>query len=303
MRRGLALGGGGAKGCAQARVIKELYAAGNRYDFITGVSVGSANGLATLVSLLKKNWGYLKNTWYQIEDKSFVFQSPVKNKLGLALSVIPGLSRMVSTKSIYTTDPLQRLTSDIWEKHGRSILAHPELPYLMVGVVDLLDGQYKIIPQTSPSFDKYILASMSIPIVFEPVIHDTKFMVDGGLTTVNPLNALIDAGCNEIDVILCSPMSQTITSISRLKNTKDIAVRCLDILLHNNFVRDIKNIVQLNDHPKYKSIKVRVFAPNSQYMDTMDFSLEKIQLGWNQHYKQVLHNPVTLTNVWPDSWR
>ncbi len=62
-----------------------------------------------------------------------------------------------------------------------------------LSVTDILIPDWKII--SSGDLKKYILASMSIPVVFEPMHVDGRYLVDGGVMNNLPVEPLIENDC------------------------------------------------------------------------------------------------------------
>jgi hypothetical protein len=99
---------------------------------------------------------------------------------------------------------------------------------------------------------------------------------------MTPLKALIEAGATDIDVFLASPLKAKAMSAADNEGGTEVtgisvALRSLDLLTHELFVRDIKDCLRCNRlvaaglEPDKKHIDLRVFAPTVHVGDALDF--------------------------------
>lgn len=75
----------------------------------------------------------------------------------------------------------------------------------LVGSVSLTSGGYWIFSKQFVPFAKAVEASASFPFIFEPVEMRGEIWTDGGIRTVTPLKAAIDAGAEVVYSITLSP--------------------------------------------------------------------------------------------------
>ncbi len=151
---GLALGGGMARGCAHAGVLRELERHQIPIDLIAGVSVGSLIGGAYAAGLTPDQIGEL------------------------ALTISWGdLGRVTISKlGLYTSER----TEDYVRKHFPvTEFEKTRIPFGAVAT-DLQTGRMVIF--TEGSLPLAIRASCAMPIVYTPVMVNGRMMVDGGLT-------------------------------------------------------------------------------------------------------------------------
>lgn len=157
---GLALSGGGARGCAHIGVIKALEEEGIHCSLISGTSAGAIVGALYAAGLspedmlsFVKDASIFKIFKVTIPDRGFTKLTYLKERLGqfIELDSFEGLH-----KKLYIA--LSNLSS---------------------GTIEFRSA--------GPLFD-IVMASSSIPLVFKPVEIDQQFFVDGGLTENLPLS-------------------------------------------------------------------------------------------------------------------
>jgi len=114
------------------------------------------------------------------------------------------------------------------------------------------------------------VASAAVPGHTKPV--DYKW-VDGGVREQTPLKKAIEFGCTVIFVVLSNPW--TIDPIDqadieilpkRLRWVK-IILRTLDIISHEIMINDLNICAKRNSDPRYKKIKLIVYAPKKLLHD------------------------------------
>lgn len=167
---GLALGGGAARGIAHLGVLKVLEETGLRPDFITGTSAGS------IVGALYAG-GYDAET---IAD--------VTRELDWSDIAKPVFPRM----GLIRADRLERRLNDLLR--GRTI-AELDIPYKATSV-DLESGRLVLLD--SGSVAHAVRASCAIPGIFEPVEHDGRLLVDGGVLNDVPTDICRNMGAEVV---------------------------------------------------------------------------------------------------------
>ena len=300
----LVLSGGGAKGAFQfgaiqyiEEVIKKKFPHFD-YSIIAGVSVGSLNG----GMLAQNRYHELKSLWSTLTDDD-VYEG--KSTLAIIWRLLRG------KKSALTNDPLRK------QLQANFHLRDVDKKYdLRVGVVSLETGLYSVMKPsdfiTDEEFRKAILASTSVPIVWEPVDEISllggrhlRNLVDGGLRNISPLGDVLDDNPTHVIIINCS--AANLPSDSKATNTiLDIANRSLaDIAFNEIFNSDIDEFLTINrlaaqakrkgvalvkeNGKPYKVFKNVVIQPVKDLGDSLDFShdtvIRRIQLGY-EHAEQ-----------------
>lgn len=150
---GLVLSGGGARGYAHLGVLQALNEEGIFPEVISGTSSGS---IAAAFYCDGKN---------PLEIKDILAQNDVNGKINL-LALMKGLMKHENLKKV--------ITANLIHKHFEEL----KIP-LFVNCTDFLTGQEKIF--SSGTLTDKIVASASVPLIYEPTYIDGIPYVDGGL--------------------------------------------------------------------------------------------------------------------------
>ncbi len=272
--RALVLSGGGSKGAWQAGAIDQLLRdRGRTHDLYCGVSAGALN--AAFLSMygpgaegtgardLVEVWRSLRTSSVRRAHRPF------------------GLLEGLWLPSLYDSHPLQELVRARIEP-ARSASSGKRL---RVGAVSLTTGRYRLFDETSPHLADAVLASSAFPAMLAPVEVDGDLCTDGGLRDVTPLAAAIDAGATSVDVLLTSPPEIAPRPVveGRRLNAVRLAVRALEILLHEVVENDLTVAVRTNElvrrgaAPGKREVQVRVLRPSVALPgDPLDFSPPRI---------------------------
>lgn len=170
---GLALGSGGAKGLSHIGVIKYLEEMGIKIDFITGSSIGALIGGAYASGLSIE----------EIED--IALETDLASTIKL-FSPGFGKSGLVTGKKVQ-----EFLTSMLGNKNIEDM----PIPFTAVAA-NIITGQE--IHFNKGNLVEAIRSSISIPIVFQPVIRNNNVLVDGGLVNPVPINVTREMGADYI---------------------------------------------------------------------------------------------------------
>lgn len=191
MKIGLALGGGGAKGAYQIGVLKALdeYKVIDLISAFSGVSIGALNAYFYLSGKEKNS---LYNAWlYGIEN------NPLEEK---------GHPYDKETKGFFSMDivkEMAELHTDInkfkeSDKDLYVVLTKVEKPSL-TSIIRRSQWEKVIVHLNEEKNSlEYVLSSASVPVVFGFHEVDDNFYLDGGLVDNNPVEILIEEGCNII---------------------------------------------------------------------------------------------------------
>jgi len=281
--KALVLSGGGSKGAYELGVIRQLAEAGNSYDMIAGVSVGALNG-----SFLAQ---YQKEDFKEaVEKLKIIWDNLETSKVHRAWRPF-GKLMIPWRPSVFNSTPLH----DFVEENLDVEKLRKSNVYLGVGAVDLQTGVYHVFDSSHPNIKKAVLASSSFPVMLTPVKMLELDWSDGGLRNPTPLKAAIDAGADEIDIVMTFPPSLAFEE--RKKWTAyQIARRSLDILMSEVVENDITSMYLINqalkagaDLPKKRIIKYRIIRPlKSLTKNSLDFSQENVAPMQAIGYKQDL---------------
>lgn len=168
---GLALSGGSAKGFAHIGVLKYMHEIGLRPDIIAGTSAGS------LVGALYAD-GYTPDDMMDLMGD-------------LKLRSMTSLRPIISA-GMLNTGPFKRFVDEHLAHHRLEDLPIP----LRIVASDLDHGEQHVF--TSGELSQVVLASCSIPALFNPVEIEGVTYVDGGLFRNFPVSVIRD----ECDVVI-----------------------------------------------------------------------------------------------------
>lgn len=210
MKRGIALGGGGARGAYQAGAIKALREKNmlEPFDCVSGVSVGSLN--ASLLSM--RDYDALDALWLSNQG-SKLFDKP-QHMIKTLLSE----NVKLYDKGLYQTKRLEALIDEVIDY---SLIRSSEIYVGIAHVGDEHTGLFDLIRMNieyrlnmgeameyvalgdydDATIKQTLLASCAIPIVFKPITIEGKTYFDGGILEKLPVQPLVDAGCDEIIAI------------------------------------------------------------------------------------------------------
>lgn len=176
---GLALSGGGARGFAHIDVLKVLAEHNIKFDMIAGTSAGAIVGgcLAAGMTPVEIEEMAAKISYFNIVRPSF------------------------SPKGAFSTAPLGAFL-----KRELPVASFEELriPFAAVAF-DLISGE-EVVQKGTGDLITAIRASCAVPGLFVPVNDRSRMLVDGGVTSVLPVDAVRSLGAEvviSIDVLAC----------------------------------------------------------------------------------------------------
>lgn len=181
---GLALGGGGARGCAHIGVIKALEEAGIEISYIAGTSIGALVGGV-----------YASGKLQSLED--FVLGMDVKK-------VLFNLDPAISNQGILKGEKVKKLLT---ERFAAELIENTQIPFTAVAV-ELETG--KEVHLQSGNLVEAIRASISIPGIFVPVKVGDVYLVDGGLLNPMPVDVVREMGS---EVVVAVDLNNSIRNL------------------------------------------------------------------------------------------
>lgn len=235
--------GGGSLGAVQVGMLKALARAGVVPDLVVGASVGAINGAFYAGDPTLAGVERIERVWLGLSRRD-VFPFPL-------LQGILGLSGLSS----HVSDP-GRL---------RSIL-EPELPCrrledcavpCAVVATDLMDGSERVYRE-GPTMD-LLLASAAIPAVFPPVLHNGRYLGDGGLSNNEPVSTAVALGATKV-IALSTGFSCALTQPPR--GAVATALHALNLLVNRRLVRELEgagNLVEVAVVPPLCPVEVTPF--------------------------------------------
>ncbi|MDI3310176.1 MAG: patatin-like phospholipase family protein [Thermoanaerobacterium sp.] len=206
---GLILGGGAARGYAHIGVLKKLEEENIPIDFIIGTSIGA------LIGAIYASGNDLEKIIKDVRDINF-------------LKLIKMLDLNIPQKGFIKGDKIEKFLSSYMKNDFNEL----KIP-LYVIATDIKRGR-EIIFSNGP-VTKAVRASISIPVVFEPVEFQNTKLVDGSIIDFDAVDLAIKLGA---DIVIISDVSSNI-----------------DIRIFNrsfyNFVNKINRILQNNSRTIY----------------------------------------------------
>lgn len=275
--RCLVLSGGAAKGAFQVGALIHLII-NLKYSYknFSGVSVGALNSsFLAQYNDLEQGIFDLRNLWCNIRKENIL-------KRHFPFGRLHGLWK----KSLYDSKPLQDLIDNNIDIHK----IQQSNNNIEIGSVCLNNGKYSTVNQDNINFIDHVKASCSFPGLFEPISIDNELWLDGGVKSITPLQAAINSGASEIDVILTSPESNNVCF--NKGNSIDILKRSIDLMIDSIIESDIRKAQLYNKILEHESIQdkrkvnINIIRPNKVLLnDSFDFSIEKtknlIDIGYN----------------------
>lgn len=206
-KTGLVLSGGGTRGFAHLGVIAALYEKGIKPDIISGASVGALVG-AFIAS------GKTPDEIMQIVGKGWLFKY---TKLHLP---VDGLLRLDGLKEMIHKNIPAKNIEDL------------KIPFF-VTISNLNKGTAEY--RSSGPLGETVLASSSIPVIFQPVKLNDQLYVDGGLMDNIPIEP-IKNDCENLVVVNINPLNPK----DNLKNLIQIASRTFYMSVNANIPEVLK---------------------------------------------------------------
>jgi len=241
LKSALVLSGGGALGAAHLGALEDLEARGFSFDLIAGVSAGA------LVGAMLASGHSARETWETVQ-KTKMFR--------LLADFSPASYGLIRGKKIH-----QLLCEVLEEKN----FADLDIP-LQIGATDFQTGERILISEGSVA--DAVLASVSVPVIFDPFFHPLlqRWLVDGGLTENLPLEEVISSyqGSSIVAIDVATMLDTQINfsdrkSQSRYRRLMESSLRSLRIILKNqqrNLPFDARIRWLRPDLREYKAIDV-----------------------------------------------
>lgn len=270
--RALVLSGGGSKGSFQAGAVTFLarhatYSQG--FDFISGTSVGAINatGLAMFNRTdFPKAAAWLQGLW--------------EEKLDIWSKRFPPWISALWAPSIGTNGGLVKLL----KKHLHAERLRASDVGLDLTAVNLLDGKLRRFTKQDFKSDgdlrSAVLGSASFPVAFPPEPTAGGYYTDGGVRDIVPLKPAIDAGADEIIVILTAATAGTeLVGRDKVNTALEVALRVVEIMTQEIMVNDIHVCRKVNRQLQNgemargarRAIKISVIEPATPLKDSLEF--------------------------------
>jgi NTE family protein len=202
----LVLGGGAARGFAHIGVIRVLEQEKIPIDMVVGTSVGSLIGALYAYDM---NSFELEWTAFSLE-KDQVFDFTV-------LSAITGMGPVKG----------DRLEEFVKAKVPVADIENLKLPYAAVAT-DLNRGTRVVLDKGSIA--RAVRASSALPGVFNPVEHQGRLLVDGGVVDNIPISVAREKGA---DIVIAVDISENVINFN-VTNVIDVVLQSVNIMFNEN---------------------------------------------------------------------
>jgi NTE family protein len=244
--RGLVLSGGGGRGAYECGVYKGLHEHGIEPDILVGTSIGAINAAAIVAGASPED---LEHMWLAMDTKR-VHKSRWD------------FWNFFRWRNLLDHSP--------WE---RTLLEHidfnriPQSPKkLRVTAVDVEAGELRVFSNQDITA-KHILASCSIPVIYPWTQIDDVVYWDGGTMANTPLGPAIDAGADEIYVVLLSQIGARQLSVPR--NILEGAGLAFELAILASFKMALKQLQYINalcehglDTGDHRIVQYHLIAPS-----------------------------------------
>ena len=243
---GLVLSGGGGRGAYECGVYKGLCECGIQPDILVGTSIGAINAAAIVAGASPED---LERMW-------------------LAMDTRRVHKRRWDFWNFFRWRNL--LDHSPWE---RTLLEHidfdriPESPKkLLVTAVDVEAGELRVFTNQDITV-RHVLASCSIPVVYPWTQIDDVTYWDGGTMANTPLGPAIDAGAEEIYVVLLSQIGARKLAMPR--NLLEGASLAFELAVLASFKMALKQLEYINalcehglDDGRHRIVHYHLIAPS-----------------------------------------
>ncbi|MEE9126036.1 MAG: patatin-like phospholipase family protein, partial [Planctomycetota bacterium] len=235
---GLVLGGGGARGCAHAGVIKVLEELRIPIYCIAGTSMGSIVGAAYAYGhspaqlrreLIKDNWNHiLQDETYRVDksfrrkqdDLNFLFDMELGYTFGEGIKLKKGLVQGQNLDMVF-----KRL---VFEAYKIDDFDELPIPYRAVAA-DIGTGEEVVLG--SGELVPAMRASMGFPGAFRPVTIQGRELVDGGIVNNVPISVVRDMGA---EVIIAVDVGTPLMDAEDIASVFDVTAQMVGILMKKN---------------------------------------------------------------------
>lgn len=188
---GLALGSGSARGLAHIGVLRAFEERGIKPAFIAGTSIGSMMGAAFACGNLDKM-------------ESFMRDITLKKMASYCDFIIP-------RQALMEGDRIMHLLHDLIPANSFEDL---DIPFCAVAC-NIHTGKQVLID--SGDLHHAVRASISLPGIFLPILHEGQWLVDGGLVNPVPVSVVRDFG---VDMVIAVDLNEDVLDVNGLKTDR-----------------------------------------------------------------------------------
>lgn len=254
-QKALVLSGGGGRGAYHVGVLKFLEEHEWYPDIVAGTSIGAVNG-AALAS------GHNANSLWALWRR---LQTDDVQKAGLGA---------LSGNYLLDTAPLRHtLQAHGWVNFAR-LNSDAAAVHLRVTATEISSGHLHVFGNSADMYPSkmqqepigldHIIASCSIPIVYPATQLNDSLYWDGATVANTPLGPAIDAGAEEIIVVMMTPWETAEQpTLERPSNILQAASTMLEWALLASFQSDLKLFRRINELVRLQVENARLRAQNA----------------------------------------
>lgn len=226
------LSGGNLRGALQVGALQALLKDPARQpDFVVGTSIGSINGAMLAYDPTPGGMEKLAHIWRNVK-RSDVYPD---RRLGLARRLVRGRD------SLYTDRPLRRMCHLAMPPQLKTF-ADVKIPLYVTAATLNSFSLYVWGANRSASVIDAIVTSVSMPVVFPPIVHRNHQYVDGGVIANLPLQVAVVKGATEIYAL---DVGFTPQNLPRARGILGILNRTIQVMLHHQTLRELEHVLGL----------------------------------------------------------
>lgn len=260
-KRALVLSGGGGRGAYHVGVLKFLEEHEWFPDVVAGTSIGAVNG-AAIASGHKAN--SLWALWRRLQTDDV-------QKAGLGT---------LKGNYLLDTAPLRKTLEETGWVNFERINSTDASVHLRVTATEISSGHLHVFGNSGDIYPSkmiqepigldHIIASCSIPLVYPATqLHESYFW-DGATVANTPLGPAIDAGAQEIIVVIMTPWEdEDEQQVEQPKNLLQAASTMLEWALLASFQSDLKMFRHINELVRLQIENARLKAQNAVLMSQL----------------------------------
>ncbi len=271
---GLVLSGGGARGIAHIGVLKVLEENGITPCCISGASMGAIIGGIYASGVTVKDMEKFVNNFVfgNVLDKKYplyklqMFER-TNSKFMKYFSIGLSLNALAKRKALDSGRKIQYVLKELT---GNKTFSETKIPFQCTAV-DLISG--KTVALKEGNLALALRASMSIPLVFEPVKYGDMLLVDGGVISNAPVCLARDMGADVVVAVDVNPPLER-KSESEIRTSLDLLWRVYEIMSDKIYSEELTQadfIIHSDVHAETLD-----FSRNEEYVKIGEESARKV---------------------------
>ncbi len=262
---GLALSGGGARGLAHIGVLQALHDKRIPIDYIAGTSMGSIIGglYATGMNTDDLDWVVASVDWDSAfspaVDRELKNYRQKQEEKDYFVDLEIGLSRKGPKSGVGIAGDqkimleLQRLVGSIDADNFDDF----PIPFRAVAT-DLNAGEPYVIDHGDLALA--MRASMAVPLIFGPIKHQGRMLVDGGILNNLPVDVVRKMGA---DIVIAVNIASPLGAVDETSSVLSVTYQSVDVALVQNTIESL-GLADIVIAPKLEKVAATDFDKNDQ---------------------------------------